>query len=101
MKNCFFLYAVLSLLTATDVFAENTVLQERERYVFERFGVLPASEDGKPNPGVAGVFSGTTDEYLIIAGGAQLPRQTALGRRDQNAFTMTFFMSAHKIHRIK
>ena len=73
MKNCFFLYAVLSLLTATDVFAENTVLQERERYVFERFGVLPASEDGKPNPGVAGVFSGITDQYLIIAGGANFP----------------------------
>jgi len=73
MRYYFILYAFLSVITATVAFAENPAIDEKERYVIEKFGELPASEDGKLNPGVAGVFSGTIDNFLVIAGGANFP----------------------------
>ncbi|MCU0457777.1 MAG: sodium/solute symporter [Bacteroidales bacterium] len=73
MRYSFFLCAVLSLITARFSFAENPANQDRERYVFEKFGELPALDDGKLNPGVAGAFSGIIDQYLVIAGGANFP----------------------------
>ena len=73
MRFEFLLCAVLSLVTATNVLAENSGIQEREKYVFDKLGVLPPLEAGAIQQGVAGAFTGVIDQYLIIAGGANFP----------------------------
>ncbi|MDD4192020.1 MAG: hypothetical protein PHI28_11855 [Mangrovibacterium sp.] len=58
------------------LFAINGYCSDHSAIAFQviRAGELP-SAGGKANPGVAGAFSGVTEEKLIIAGGANFPEQ--------------------------
>ncbi len=68
-----FRFIILSLVAFSALLDARAGIQERENYVFEKFGELPALREGESQPGVAGAFAGITDQYLIIAGGANFP----------------------------
>ena len=42
-------------------------------FSWDKIQALPVLQDGRPNPGLAGAFSGVHNEVLIVAGGANFP----------------------------
>lgn len=94
--NIFFIFIVtLFLMTAcSSVKSTDSVLQIK----WDSLPSLP-DIDHKTNPGVAGAFSGISDNKLIIAGGANFPGQPAWKNGEKKYWDIIYVLSLQNQHR--